>query len=141
MVIASHDRYLIERVTDHVYGMFGDGRLVHLPGGVDEYLSRIAPGGNGVRAEPAPAPAATTTPPPSANLSATDVRTAKKELARLERTLAKIEERSTKLHAEMAANATDYTKISALDEELRGLGAERERTEAAWLAAAEASGE
>ena len=42
MVIASHDRYLIERVTDHVYGMFGDGRLVHLPGGVDEYLSRIA---------------------------------------------------------------------------------------------------
>ena len=32
MVIASHDRYLIERVTDHVYGMFGDGRLVHLPG-------------------------------------------------------------------------------------------------------------
>ena len=40
MIVASHDRYLIERVTDTVYGMFGDGRLVHLPGGVDEYLAR-----------------------------------------------------------------------------------------------------
>src|SRR5215475_3780044 len=40
MVVASHDRYLVERVTDHVYGMFGDGRLVHLPGGVEEYLAR-----------------------------------------------------------------------------------------------------
>ena len=33
MVVASHDRYLVERVCDTVYGMFGDGRLVHLPGG------------------------------------------------------------------------------------------------------------
>ena len=40
MIVASHDRYLVERVTDTAYGMFGDGRLVHLPGGVDEYLAR-----------------------------------------------------------------------------------------------------
>ena len=40
MVIASHDRYLVERVCDTVYAMFGDGRLTHLPGGVDEYLAR-----------------------------------------------------------------------------------------------------
>jgi ATPase subunit of ABC transporter with duplicated ATPase domains len=48
LVVASHDRYLVERVTDAVYGMFGDGTLRHLPGGVDEYLDRLA--------EPAPAP-------------------------------------------------------------------------------------
>ena len=42
MVVASHDRYLVERVTDTAYGMFGDGRLVHLPGGIDEYLARAA---------------------------------------------------------------------------------------------------
>ena len=48
LVVANHDRYLIERVTDVVYGMFGDGRLVHLPGGVDEYLARQAdPQGRG----------------------------------------------------------------------------------------------
>ncbi|MFB9237226.1 ABC-F family ATP-binding cassette domain-containing protein [Plantactinospora siamensis] len=45
VIVASHDRYLIERVTEVVYGMFGDGRLVHLPGGVDEYLARAADGG------------------------------------------------------------------------------------------------
>ena len=39
MVIASHDRYLVERVCDTVYAVFGDGRLTHLPGGIDEYLA------------------------------------------------------------------------------------------------------
>ena len=43
MVIASHDRYLVERVCDTVYGVFGDGRLTHLPGGVDEYLAAPPP--------------------------------------------------------------------------------------------------
>ncbi|HEY2668751.1 MAG TPA: ABC-F family ATP-binding cassette domain-containing protein [Rugosimonospora sp.] len=41
LIVASHDRYLVERVTDSVYALFGDRRLTHLPGGVDEYLSRI----------------------------------------------------------------------------------------------------
>jgi hypothetical protein len=41
----------------------------------------------------------------------------------------------------MAENATDYARVSALDEELRGLGAERERTEEAWLALAESTGD
>ena len=39
MVIASHDRYLVERVCDTVYALYGDGRLTHLPGGIDEYLA------------------------------------------------------------------------------------------------------
>jgi ATPase subunit of ABC transporter with duplicated ATPase domains len=33
MIIASHDRYLVERVCDTVFALFGDGRLTHLPGG------------------------------------------------------------------------------------------------------------
>jgi ATPase subunit of ABC transporter with duplicated ATPase domains len=49
LVVASHDRYLIERVTDTVYGMFGDGRLVHLPHGIDEYLARAGAGPTGPR--------------------------------------------------------------------------------------------
>ncbi len=52
LIVVSHDRYLLERVTDQQYAILG-GRLRHLPGGVDEYL-RLA-------AEPA-APA---TPVPS----------------------------------------------------------------------------
>ncbi len=131
MVIASHDRYLIERVTDHVYGMFGDGKLVHLPGGIDEYLARVTP----VVSTSTSGSAASGPAVPSAK--ATDSRAAKKELARLERALAKLDERTRKVHAEMAEQASDYEKVTALDEELRGLALERERTEEAWLELAE----
>ncbi len=40
LVLVSHDRYFLERVTDHVLALLGDGRLGYLPGGVDEYLER-----------------------------------------------------------------------------------------------------
>jgi len=131
MVIASHDRYLIERVTDHVYGMFGDGKLVHLPGGVDEYLQRIAPGTSG--------PFTSGSVPAGPPKNATDSRAAQKELTRLERTLSKLDDRAAKLHAQMAEQASDYAKITSLDEELRVVTAERSRIEEAWLVAAEAA--
>jgi hypothetical protein len=133
MVIASHDRYLIERVTDHVYGMFGDGKLVHLPGGIDEYLARTAP----IAATSTSGSAASGSAVPAAKGPAVDSRAAKKELARLERALAKLDERTRKVHAEMAEQASDYEKVTALDEELRGLALERERAEEAWLELAE----
>ena len=41
VVVVSHDRYFLERVTDHVLALV-DGQLAYLPGGVDEYLSRRA---------------------------------------------------------------------------------------------------
>ena len=40
LVVISHDRYLIERIADNTYALFGDGKLTHLPGGIDEYLQR-----------------------------------------------------------------------------------------------------
>ena len=40
LIVVSHDRYLLERVTDQQYAIL-DGHLRHLPGGIDEYL-RIA---------------------------------------------------------------------------------------------------
>jgi ATPase subunit of ABC transporter with duplicated ATPase domains len=132
MVIASHDRYLIERVTDHVYGMFGDGRLVHLPGGVDEYLGRIS-------SSPAPVlsgPPAAATPKPGGNAWA-DAKAARKELARLERAMDKLTQRAAKLHAEMAEHATDYARVAALDEQLRTIVTEQTEIESAWLVAAE----
>ncbi|MDO4241794.1 MAG: ABC-F family ATP-binding cassette domain-containing protein [Microbacteriaceae bacterium] len=46
LLVVSHDRYLLERVTDQQYGIFG-GKLRHLPGGVDEYLRLRAAGFNG----------------------------------------------------------------------------------------------
>ncbi|MDO3701319.1 ABC-F family ATP-binding cassette domain-containing protein [Micromonospora sp. C28SCA-DRY-2] len=133
IVVASHDRYLIERVTDTAYGMFGDGRLVHLPGGVDEYLARAA-------GRAAPAEALTPTQPKApaaAGMSAAEARQARKELARLERQVAKLEQKETALLDQLAAHATDYAKVAELDAQLKELRGERERTEEAWLTLAD----
>ncbi|WP_416901194.1 ABC-F family ATP-binding cassette domain-containing protein [Micromonospora echinospora] len=134
VVVASHDRYLVERVTDVVYGMFGDGHLVHLPGGVDEYLSRAAG-----RTAPAPAATGPATPAASATtgMSAAEARQARKELARLERQIGKLEQKETALLDQLAANATDYARVADLDAQLKEVRAERERTEESWLALAE----
>jgi ABC transport system ATP-binding/permease protein len=127
MIVASHDRYLVERVTDTAYGMFGDGRLVHLPGGVDEYLTRAA-----TPAEIAPVPA-----PPRTGLSPADVRAGRKELARLERQLTKLEERIGALHESLAEHGSDYAKIIELEAALTAVQQERGTVEEAWLELAE----
>ena len=136
LVVASHDRYLVERVTDAVYGMFGDGRLVHLPGGVEQYLSadhelRSMTGG-GAGAEPHDRPAGDG---PGAAGRAT--RQARRELARLERQVDQLAERERWLHEQLAAHATDYPKVTELDTQLRAAQAERARAEAAWLVLAD----
>ncbi len=148
MIVASHDRYLVERVTDTVYGMFGDGRLVHLPGGIDEYLARA--GGltprtavaGGVPASPDRAPAipdrAPAIPDRAPGMSAADVRTAKKELAKLERQLAKLDQRERHLNESLAEHGADYNKIIELDAQLKTAREERARVEEAWLELAEA---
>ncbi|MDY7090329.1 MAG: ABC-F family ATP-binding cassette domain-containing protein [Actinomycetota bacterium] len=131
MIVASHDRYLVERVTDTAYGMFGDGRLVHLPGGIDEYLARAGSQDPGVRGEkPAPAAAAT-------GLSAGDLRQARKDLARLERQLGKLEERIVKINEKLAEHGSDYDKIMEYDAQLKAVQQERAEVEEAWLELAE----
>ena len=133
VIVASHDRYLIERVTETAYGMFGDGRMVHLPGGVDEYLARAAGGRGGA---PAPVEAAAPAAPAQTgepSMSAAESRTARKELTRMERQIAKLEQRETALHEQFATHATDYVKVAELEGQLRELKAEREELELAWL--------
>ena len=60
-------------------------------------------------------------------------RTAKKELARLERQIDKLAEREAKLHAELAANATDYVKLTELGDQLRSAADEKSALEERWL--------
>ncbi|WP_326549480.1 ABC-F family ATP-binding cassette domain-containing protein [Micromonospora sp. NBC_01813] len=155
LVVASHDRYLIERVTDEVYGMFGDGRLVHLVGGVDEYLSRAAAadpaaasapaagragsaaGAVGSAAGAAGSAAGGATGEAGGGLSAGDVRAARKELARLERQVGKLDQQESALHEELARHATDFSRLAELDARLREVQAQRGRVEEEWLALAE----
>jgi len=135
LVVVSHDRYLLERVCDRQVALLGDGRLRDLPGGVEEYLAlRSAAITAAARTSDAPAAAASDAP------SAADVRSARKEVARIERRLARIAEQEAVLHTRMAEQATDHEAVLALDAQLRELAAEKDELEAAWLEAAEVAG-
>ncbi|GGT22530.1 ABC transporter ATP-binding protein [Streptomyces kurssanovii] len=132
MVVISHDRFFLERTTDRTFALLGDGTLRMLPRGIDEYLERRA----------RMVEAAVPTPPPAPSgavkeKSAADARAAKKELQRIERQLDKVSDKETKLHAQIADNATDFEKVAKLDAELRELAAEREELEMRWLELAE----
>jgi ABC transport system ATP-binding/permease protein len=126
LVVVSHDRYFLERVCDHVVALVGDGKIAFLGGGVDEYLERS----RARRASLAAAAAALAARPAS---SAATERLAKKELARLERQIDKLSEREAKLHADLAANSTDYMKLTELGDQLRSVQAEKAGLEERWL--------
>jgi ABC transport system ATP-binding/permease protein len=132
LVVVSHDRYLVERACDTVVALFGDGRITHLPGGIDEYLARRALAGDPVAAVNTRAPAAT---PP--RTSAAEQRAARKDAQRLERRMETLSAREKELHARLAEAATDAARLLSLDAELRAVVAEREQVELDWLAAAE----
>ncbi|MEU9198058.1 ABC-F family ATP-binding cassette domain-containing protein [Streptomyces hundungensis] len=134
MVVISHDRFFIERTTDHVWALLGDATLRMLPRGIDEYLERRQ---RMIAAAPAPAAVAAVKAAPA--VSAQDARAAKKELQKVERQLNKINERETSLHAQIADNATDFGKVAKLDAELRELIVERDELEMRWLELAEDS--
>jgi ABC-type multidrug transport system ATPase subunit len=136
LIVASHDRYLVERVTDDVYAMFGNGTLVHLPGGVDEYLSRVVPVDHGVSGGQGADSGSQVHDQPT-EVSAGEARAGRKELARLERQVGKLEQREADLHDELARHATDYAKVSELDAALRAVQTERAETEDAWLTLAD----
>ncbi len=126
LIVVSHDRYLLERVTDQQYAIL-DGRLRHLPGGVDEYLRLAArrPAASGrPRAEP----------PPSETMSGSQRRTAEKDLAAVDRQLARLAERIAAKHHELADHdQSDHVGLSRLTRDLRGLEDEVAATEIRWL--------
>ena len=141
LVAVSHDRYFLERVTEHVVALLGDGKLSFLGGGVDEYLDRVraARRAPSPRSQAAGSPAAAPPPAGSADdgrLSAAEERSSRKELQRLERQLDRLTAREAGLAAELAANATDYEKLTVLGAELKAVQAEKSDLEERWLTVA-----
>ncbi|MDH2389140.1 MULTISPECIES: ABC-F family ATP-binding cassette domain-containing protein [Streptomyces] len=135
LVVISHDRFFIERTTDRVFALLGDGALRMLPRGIEEYLERRQKMVEA--AAPAPAAQSAETAPAAKGRSAADARAAKKELQKVERQLDKVSGRESALHSAMADHATDFEKVAELDAELRELAAERETLELRWLELAE----
>ncbi|MCV7342878.1 ABC-F family ATP-binding cassette domain-containing protein [Mycolicibacterium rhodesiae] len=130
LIVVSHDRYLLERVTDQQYAILG-GRLRHLPGGVDEYL-RLA------KAQPAAAtpgsPKGSGPASPSEALSGAELRSVEKEIASLDRALAKLSDRVNAKHVELAEHdQSDHVGLSKLTQQLRSLEDEVTDLEARWL--------
>jgi ATPase subunit of ABC transporter with duplicated ATPase domains len=144
LVVVSHDRYLLERVCDTQMALLGDGLLRQLPGGVEQYLdlrrTALVGGGTATAASPLSAQARTAPPAATTEVSAADLRTARKEIARIERRLSRIADQEAVLHQRMSDQATDHHAVIALDAELRALAAEKDELEAAWLEAAEIVG-
>jgi ABC transport system ATP-binding/permease protein len=129
LIVVSHDRYLLERVTDQQYAIL-DGRLRHLPGGIDEYLrladrpAAIQTGGAAAGPSPGQPPA----------MSGAQRRTAEKELTSTDRQLARLAERIAAKHRELAEHdQSDHISITRLTGELRGLESEVTATESRWM--------
>ena len=128
LVVISHDRYLIERICDSTWALFGDGRLTNLPGGIDEYLRRrrdmagsgvIAGGGSAAVAE-------------KKRDAAADHKT-RKAMTSLERKITKLQEREQGITAKMAEVATDMDALNELNTELAGVREEIETLEMEWM--------
>jgi ABC transport system ATP-binding/permease protein len=152
MTVVSHDRYFLERVTDHVVALLGDAKLSFLPGGVEQYLDRVrgtreaslpvltgadqadrsGRAGQADRAGPGGPRAGAAGGAPDA----AGERVARKELQRLERQIDRLTQRETALGIEMAEHASDYEKLTKLGADLRAIQAEKADLEERWLAVA-----
>ena len=134
LVVISHDRYLIERIADTTYALFGDGTLTNLPGGIQQYLDRRAaedtatgPLDLGERGQEVV--------DKQKGLSSQEEREIQKQMKSLERKIAKESERAEALEAEITAlsEAGDFDAIATKTKELNAAKDTREELEMEWL--------
>lgn len=128
LIVVTHDRYFLERVSDVTYALTGGGRCDLLPGGIEQYLAD--------RAAAADATTGRAGPSRGESAAARERRTGK-EMARIEGQLEKLEARIEQVHLAMAEAAADHVRAGELNTELQELLARKEALEEAWLAAAE----
>ncbi|MCU1439180.1 MAG: transporter ATP-binding protein [Rhodoglobus sp.] len=143
LLVVSHDRYLVERVTDQQYAVM-NGHLRHLPRGVDQYLELRATQRKGSAGDTAPVGGRSTpaaggaTPATSAvlppKLGGAELRNAQKEHAAAARKIEKLSGRISEVHVRMAEHDPgDYTGLAVLAAELRELEHQLEVVETRWL--------
>lgn len=143
LLVVSHDRYLLERVTDQQYALLG-GKMRHVPGGVDEYLALLSQGAGASvdsasnNANPL---AAGSSDGGSSGVNSADLRTARKELTAIERKIVKLDDTITKVHAKMAAHDQgDFSGLGTLTAQVQELETEIAGLEERWLELSEVVG-
>lgn len=166
LLVVSHDRYLLERVTDIQYAVL-DGTVRHVPGGVEQYLELRAagagkgsrptgPGGSGAAGAVSAggagsgAGAATSSASEGAagssaeagrGLSGAEAHAAQKELGSVERRMQKLERQTSTLHNELAEHdQSDYMGLAEITAQLREVESEIEGLEERWLELSELLG-
>lgn len=136
LLVVSHDRYLMERVTDQQYALV-NGTFRHLPGGVDEYLqlsasAATAPSTKAVDSSPLGKQDAGSSS--AAKASGAEIRAAQKEINQIDRKLAKLADQKAKLEEKMASHDySDYEGLAALSAEQQGIQDEIDELEMHWI--------
>ena len=152
LLVVSHDRYFLERVTDQQYavlpGQDGGGRLRHLPGGIDEYLrlrerERATAGAGSGSGAGSGAGAGSPASPASAGpaLSGADLRAAQKEIAAAERRIEKLTAQADAARTALAEHdQSDYVGLGEKMARIGELDAEVAALEERWFALTEQIG-
>ena len=158
LIVVSHDRYLLERVTDQQFALIG-GKIRHLPGGVQDYLDMTEAikngkdpfadekagktgkgrkNGDAVSADSSTsagdsgdvADSAATAP----KLTGKAYHEASRRVSAIERKLAKLEEQKADVESQMAAHdPSDYEGLNKLNEQLQAVTDESESLEMEWM--------
>ncbi len=133
LIVVSHDRYLLERVTDMQYALLGDGKVRHLPRGIDQFLELRKALRN------LPEPSKPNTPATSSSsLSGSERRNLEKDLARIERALEKTKQLLEASNLEIAqSDQSDYQKLSTLSASAQELRQKLDDLELEWLEVSE----
>mgnify|MGYP001816338919 FL=1 len=128
LVVASHDRYFLDRVCDHIYSIESDGSVRHHPGGWPAYWAyRLAP--KEIAPRPSPSRSGRRTPTTRSKPTWSE----RQELARLTRRIPELEERSADLAHQLDAAAADYTVTVGLAQQLADVLEDLDAAETAWL--------
>ncbi|MCW2959316.1 MAG: transporter related protein [Solirubrobacterales bacterium] len=133
LVVVSHDRYFVERVCDNVHALMGDGKIRHLPGGIEQYIELRSGAATAAQGAGAGAGASARQGAPGQAVQ----RAARKDVQRLERAMTKLDAREEKLHEDMAVAAADHGRLRTLNAQLTELTDQREQLESDWLEASE----
>ncbi len=153
LLLVTHDRYLMERVTDNQYALI-NGKIRHLPRGVDEYLELVGrttdERGGVVASSSGKASASKQTSTSvdeqatgaASRLSGGEIRALRKSMASAERKMDTLHGKIEGIHQAMTeVDPSDYVKLGDMQKEIKQIEAQIEALEEEWMEAAEALGE
>lgn len=146
LILVTHDRYLMERVTDHQFALIG-GKIQHLPRGVEEYLELTEDIAGGITGAVQPRASATsrtstiqgaTSTPATPALSAGEANKLRKQLRSLEGKMETLRGKIAATQEAMAAaDPTDFEKLGALQSDINGFQQQIDELEEEWLEVSE----